>query len=172
MALTVLPGPRGESAFLLTERAATLRSHAGQWALPGGRCDEGESAPQTALRELEEELGLALPPSQVLGPLDDFASRSGYLITPVVAWAEGHGALSLNPQEVASVRHVPVARLAEADAFDFVRIPESDRPVIRLQLDGRHIHAPTAAILYQFRELLAGRSTRVSAFEQPVFAWR
>ena len=54
----------------------------------------------------------------------------------------------------------------------FVRIPESERPVIRLRLMDQHIHAPTAALLYQFREVLAGRLTRVAEFEQPVFAWR
>jgi 8-oxo-dGTP pyrophosphatase MutT (NUDIX family) len=160
------------STFLLTERAANLRSHAGQWALPGGRCEEGEPAIAAALRELEEELGLRLLPSEVLGQLDDYATRSGYLITPILAWAEGERGLRPNPHEVATVLHVPVDLLAETEAFDFIRIPESGQPVIRLRMNARYIHAPTAAILFQFRELLAGRVTRVSGLEQPVFAWR
>ncbi len=58
------------------------------------------------------------------------------------------------------------------DAFDFVAIPESTRRVIRLRYGERFIHAPTAAPIYQFREVLAGRNTRVADLEQPVFAWK
>ena len=77
----------GGTALLLTRRAAGLRTHRGQWALPGGRCDEGETPVAAALRELHEELGLGLGPGDVLGLLDDYPTRSGYLITPVVVWA-------------------------------------------------------------------------------------
>src|ERR1700733_6206410 len=77
-----------ETALLLTLCAASLRAHRGQWALPGGRCDGGETPVGAALRELHEELGLDLGPDDVLGLLDDYPTRSGYLITPVVLWAE------------------------------------------------------------------------------------
>jgi mutator protein MutT len=87
-------------ALLLTRRASGLRSHAGQWALPGGRLDEGETPEQAALRELQEEVGLTPDPSAVLGRLDDYATRSGYLITPVVVWLDAAQDLQLNPQEV------------------------------------------------------------------------
>src|SRR5580693_10585041 len=73
----------GETALLLTRRAAGLRAHRAQWALPGGRCDAGETQVQAALRELREELGLDLGADSVLGLLDDYPTRSGYLITPV-----------------------------------------------------------------------------------------
>src|ERR1700721_174533 len=96
----------GQTAFLLTRRAAELRAHGGQWALPGGRCDPGESFEQTALRELEEELGLRLAPQHLLGMLDDYPTRSGYAITPVVAWLDDASALAPNPQEVASVHYI------------------------------------------------------------------
>ena len=79
------------TALLLTRRAAGLRAHRGQWALPGGRCDSGETPVEAALRELHEELGLALGPEAVLGLLDDYPTRSGYLITPVVVWAAAGG---------------------------------------------------------------------------------
>src|SRR3979490_1006146 len=75
------------TALLLTLRAAGLRAHSSQWALPGGRCDDGETEAEAALRELHEELGLELGPGDVLGLLDDYPTRSGYLITPVVVWA-------------------------------------------------------------------------------------
>ncbi|MCP4619190.1 MAG: CoA pyrophosphatase [Bradyrhizobium sp.] len=162
----------GGTAFLLTRRAAGLRSHTGQWALPGGRCDAGETQAQAALRELHEELGLALAESEVLGLLDDYPTRSGYLITPVVVWAGQGVSIVPNPAEVASVHRVALDDIEREDAFSFTSIPESTRRVIRFRLHGGHIHAPTAALIYQFSELLAGRQTRVAELEQPVFAWR
>jgi len=162
----------GATALLLTLRAAGLRAHRGQWALPVGRCDAGETAIEAALRELREELGLQTGPDDVLGLLDDYPTRSGYLITPVVVWAEGCGAISPNPDEVASVHRIALDDIERADAFDFVAIPESDRRVIRFRHQGRFIHAPTAALIYQFREVLEGRATRVVELEQPVFAWK
>jgi 8-oxo-dGTP pyrophosphatase MutT (NUDIX family) len=160
------------AAVLLTLRAAGLRAHRGQWALPGGRCDEGETQVTTALRELHEELGLELGEENVLGWLDDYPTRSGYLITPVVVWAAAGAAISPNPAEVASVHRIALGDIEQADAFDFVAIPESARRVIRFHHAGQFIHAPTAALIYQFREVLAGRETRVAELEQPVFAWK
>ena len=162
----------GETALLLTRRAAGLRAHRAQWALPGGRCDAGETQVEAALRELHEELGLELSPDAVLGLLDDYPTRSGYLITPVVVWAENGGTIAPNPQEVASVHRIGLDNIELAEAFDFVAIPESTRRVIRFHFAGRLIHAPTAAMIYQFREVLAGRATRVADLEQPVFAWK
>jgi 8-oxo-dGTP pyrophosphatase MutT (NUDIX family) len=161
-----------ETALLLTRRAAGLRAHRAQWALPGGRCDAGETQVEAALRELREELGLELAPDAVLGLLDDYPTRSGYLITPVVVWAATGGAIAPNPQEVASVHRIGLDIIEPVAAFDFVAIPESTRHVIRFHYEGRLIHAPTAAMIYQFREVLAGRETRVADLEQPVFAWK
>ena len=162
----------GGTALLLTLRAAGLRAHRGQWALPGGRCDAGETQIQSALRELREELGLDLAQDSVLGLLDDYPTRSGYLITPVVVWAGEGGVVVPNPQEVAAVYRIPLGTIEHDAAFDFVAIPESARRVIRFHWDDRLIHAPTAAMIYQFREVLAGRDTRVADLEQPVFAWK
>jgi 8-oxo-dGTP pyrophosphatase MutT (NUDIX family) len=162
----------GETAFLLTRRASGLRAHRAQWALPGGRCDAGETPIQSALRELREELGLDLAEESVLGLLDDYPTRSGYLITPVVVWAGEGGAVMPNPQEVAAVYRIPLGTIEHDAAFDFVAIKESMRRVIRFHWDERLIHAPTAAMIYQFREVLAGRDTCVADLEQPVFAWK
>jgi 8-oxo-dGTP pyrophosphatase MutT (NUDIX family) len=173
VAIALTRGEGGsEAAFLLTLRAAGLRAHSAQWALPGGRCDHGETEAQAALRELHEELGLRLDERDVLGVLDDYPTRSGYLITPVVVWAGTDSAIAPNPDEVASVHRIPLDAIETEDAFSFTTIPESTRRVIRFRHAGQHIHAPTAALIYQFSEVLAGRDTRVAELEQPVFAWK
>jgi len=173
VALVLLPDEEGRGSFLLTKRAPTLRAHTGQWALPGGRIDAGESPVAAARRELHEELGLHLGEASALGVLDDYPTRSGFVITPVVFWAEAPGPLAPNPAEVARVHHVPLEALDAPDVPRFISIPESDRPVIQLPILGALIHAPTAAVIYQMREVVShGRSTRVDHLEQPVWAWR
>jgi 8-oxo-dGTP pyrophosphatase MutT (NUDIX family) len=161
----------GGPAIWLTRRASGLRAHPGQFALPGGRLDLGEDAVDAALRELHEELGVSAVRSQCLGLLDDYPTRSGYVITPVVVRVSGGQEVTPNPSEVAEVHRIPLTDLDVPPQF--IRIPESERPVIQLPLVGHLVHAPTAAVLYQFREVvLHGRDTRVADLEQPVFAWR
>jgi 8-oxo-dGTP pyrophosphatase MutT (NUDIX family) len=173
VALTLVADDEGTACFVLTRRTPRLRAHSGQWALPGGRLDAGESPPDAALRELSEEVGLALTPDAVLGQLDDYPTRSGYVITPVVVWTDRDSHFEPNPEEVAAVYRVPLAELDRPDVPRLHRIPESERPVISIPLLGVSIHAPTAAILFQLREVaIWGRDTRVAEFEQPVFAWR
>jgi 8-oxo-dGTP pyrophosphatase MutT (NUDIX family) len=173
VALVLLEDAGGHACFLLTRRSAGLRAHARQWALPGGQVDPGETSEAAALRELGEEVGLDLGPDAVLGLLDDYGTRSGFVITPVVAWASGLVALAPDPAEVAAVYRVPLAELDRPDVPRLISIPESDRPVIQLPLLSTLIHAPTAALIYQLREVVIhGRPTRVDHLEQPVFAWR
>jgi mutator protein MutT len=160
-------------ALLLTRRAANLRAHAGQWAFPGGRMDAGETPEQAALRELHEEVGLELGASAVLGRLDDYATRSGYLITPVVVWAGA--APNVKPQagEVQSIHRIPVHELMREDAPILNHVRGAEHPVLRMPVGHGWIAAPTAAILYQFREwVVRGEPTRVAHFDQPAFAWR
>lgn len=162
----------GEAAFLLTRRTPKLRAHGGQWALPGGRVDPGETIEQTALRELHEELGVLASTDDILGTLDDYPTRSGYLIAPVVVWAPGV-TLVPNPAEVADAFRIGCGELFREGSPEILAIEESDRPIIRLPLPVATVNAPTAAVLFQFREVaLAGRDTRVDHYEQPVFAWR
>lgn len=165
-------GAPGGAAFLLCQRATDMRRHAGQWALPGGRIDPGETPLEAGLRELHEELGIRLGPETVLGWLDDYPTRSGYVITPIVLWADPDPPLTPAEDEVLAVYRVSLDTLAGAHAR-FVAIPESDRPVLQLPLEDHLLHAPTGAILYQLRQVgLLGRAgERVDEFEQPVFAW-
>lgn len=160
-------------AMLLTRRSVRLRRHAGQWALPGGRIDPGESPETAALRELDEEVGLRLSPESVLGRLDDFHTRSGYIITPVVVWAGEAPRLMANADEVESVHRIALQEFLRTDSPMLEHRPEYSHPVLRMPIGASWIAAPTAAMLYQFREwCLLGRATRVSHFEQPDFAWR
>ncbi|MDP6345813.1 MAG: CoA pyrophosphatase [Alphaproteobacteria bacterium] len=171
--ITLIDDGGGRTAFVLTRRTPRLSSHAGQKALPGGRIDAGETAVQAGLRELAEEINLHLGEDAVLGLLDDYPTRSGYLITPVVIWAGANAEMSPNPDEVVRIMPIPLADLVRPDSPEFITIPESERPVIRLLFGDDQIHAPTAAVLYQFREVaMAGREIRVDHLEQPVFAWR
>jgi len=171
--LAVHDGPSDRAALLLTRRSAALRRHAGQWALPGGRIDGDETPEQAALRELAEEVGLVVDTSAILGRLDDFATRSGFVITPVVVWAGRGDRLLPNPDEVQSVHRIPVDELLRDDAPLLETLPGHEQPVLRMPVGASWIAAPTAALLYQFRELcLLGRATRVAHFEQPLFAWR
>src|SRR5262245_38736821 len=174
VAAVLLADDTGRACFLLTRRAKTLRDHKGQWALPGGRIDGDETPEEAALRELREEVGLELGADSVLGTLDDYGTRSGFIITPVVVWAGAAvGELTPNPTEVAHVYRVPFTELERPDLPRTITIPESDRPVIQLPLMSTLIHAPTAAVIYQMREVVIhGRPTRVDHFEQPVWAWR
>lgn len=173
-AVTIAIAPHeGSASFLLTRRAPRLNAHAGQWALPGGRLDAGETEIDAALRELDEEISLRIGIDAVLGMLDDYPTRSGYVVTPVVVWAENTEAMEPNPGEVASIHHFHLAELQRPDSPVFLTIPESERPVIRVLLGESHVHAPTAAMLHQFAEVaLAGRPTRVAHYEQPVWAWK
>lgn len=166
-------GTAGGAAILLTRRGGNLSEHARQWALPGGRIDEGETALEAAMREVSEEVGLTLSTDDLLGRLDDYPTRSGYIISPFVFWAPTTQDPVANPDEVASIHRISLRELARSDSPRFIDIPESDRPVIQVPIGGDLIHAPTGAVIYQFRAVAYdGDNIRVDEFEQPVFAWK
>ncbi len=170
-----MAGVAGGASFVLCRRSAGLNTHASQWALPGGRLDADETVVDAALRETWEEVGVRLDPSAVLGVLDDYATRSGYVMTPVVVWGGRDLVLEPNPDEVLAAYRIGLHELARSDSPRFVDIPESDRPVVQVPLGGDLIHAPTGAVIVNFRWVCvdgrASAESRVVDFEQPVFAW-
>jgi 8-oxo-dGTP pyrophosphatase MutT (NUDIX family) len=171
--MTLVADETGAACFIITRRVSSLRRHSGQWALPGGRIDEGEDAVQAALRELEEEVGLDCAESDVLGLLDDYPTRSGFCITPVVVWAGRDLSLHPNPDEVAEVHRPPIADLDAPDIPKLFDLGLSERPVLSVRILDQDIFAPTAAVIFQFREVaIHGRDTRVAHYDQPPFAWR
>ncbi|MGK5558211.1 NUDIX hydrolase [Actinomadura kijaniata] len=157
----------GTPCVLLIKRAYRGRN-AGQWGFPGGRADPGETPERAALRELHEELGLRAAPGEVLGRLDDFPAASGFAITPVVVAPADPGPVRPSPDEVHSVHPVPLRRVAADDTPHWVPQPDGGR-LLQMRLgEGRLVHPPTGAMLWQFREVvLLGRPARVSGFAQP-----
>jgi 8-oxo-dGTP pyrophosphatase MutT (NUDIX family) len=163
--VVLLPDEQHRACFVLTRRLSTLRRHSGQWALPGGRLEPGETEVDAALREIEEEVGLQLTTTAVLGRLDDFTSRSGHLISPVVVWTNDDSPLVASPDEVDAAFRIPLAELVRPDSV-------SVEPLLHFSFNISSVYAPTAAILYQFREVgLYGKNVHVGHVEQPFFAW-
>jgi 8-oxo-dGTP pyrophosphatase MutT (NUDIX family) len=194
VAVTVLDGER----VLIAKRVAR-GLNAGQWALPGGKLDAGEDAVAGALRELREEAGLDVGADRVAGLLDDFVTDSGFAITPVVVLAPDGALPRRNPAELASLHEVPLSNLladhvprwaTTADGQPLLQMPLRARisrsaderpPGTRQRTDDRSaavehrivIHAPTGAILLQFREVaLRGRELRIADLVQPEWTRR
>ena len=179
VALTIVPNPTepggvpdptgtAGASMLLTRRTSRLNKHAGQWALPGGRIDPGETPLQAALREMDEEVNLRLGETHLLGRLDDFQTRSGFIIKPFVFWADDLSTLAPNPAEVASIHYWPLDFFEEDNAIQFIDQDHTEMPLLRLNMGDTRMHAPTAAILLQLWEVgVHGRSTRVRDYAQP-----
>ena len=161
--------------FLLTRRASKMRTHAGQFALPGGKVDIDETTEQAALRELQEELGVTVAADNILGVLDDYPTRSGFCITPVVVWLDHPETITPNPDEVAKVFQVPLDELTNESLLNLVAGETPDSPILSINLPtiGHEIYAPTAAIIYQFYEVAIRQNyIRVASYEEPEFAWK
>ena len=167
-AVAILLSPfEGEITYMLTRRALTLRRGAGNYALPGGNFEPGEDAVAAAIRETAEELGVQTETEHALGLLDDFVTLGGHAVTPVVLWSDASLTPAPDPAEVHEAWRLPISELDHPDSPKSEPNPDG-APILRMFARGQWINPPTAAILYQFREVaLHGRPTRVIDIGQP-----
>ncbi|MBV9044703.1 MAG: CoA pyrophosphatase [Alphaproteobacteria bacterium] len=170
-AVAILLSPQdGKPTFVLTRRALTMRRGAGNYALPGGNCDAGEHIIDTALREVREELGIEITRDAALGMLDDFVTLGGHVVTPVILLTDTQLTLTPDPTEVHAAWFRPLSELDHPQAPRNVPNPDGGDPILRMFANGDWINPPTAAWLYQFREVaLHGRPARLHRVGQP--AW-
>lgn len=164
----------GVVRFLLTQRPTTLSAHPGQFALPGGKLDPGETHVQAVVREVGEEVGLTITADDVVGRLDDYQTRSGYVIRPFVVWT-GHLHQAVpSAAEVATLLRIPAAALTGSAVPTLLQLPGGSAPILQMPLGGgRVVHAPTGALLYQFAGwAFSRRYIDMTSFAEPEFAWR
>lgn len=173
-AVAILLSPHnGKPTFILTRRALTMRRGAGNYALPGGNCDGDEHAIDAAIREVREELGVDIPRDAALGLLDDFITLGGHVVTPVILLTDIPLMLTPDPAEVHAAWFRPLDELDHPEAPRHVENPDGGDPILRMFANGDWINPPTAAWLYQFREVaLHGRPARLDGVGQPEWTAR
>lgn len=149
----------GQPAVVFTQRTAHLSAHAGQISFPGGRSDEGDRTPErTALREAEEEVGIAPDRVEVLGRLPEYCTSTGYCVTPVVGWAEPPLAYRPDPYEVEDVFEVPLSFLLDPrnHRYESAFYRGRMRQYWAMPYGERYIWGATAGMLVTFHRILAG----------------
>lgn len=144
-------------SVLLTQRTEHLSSHAGQVAFPGGRVEEADAdAVATALRETEEEIGLARRHVETVGRLDDYETGTGFVVTPIVGFVRPPFALKPDPSEVAVVFEVPLSFVLDRRNHErrtgFWRGRE--RTYFAMPYEGRFIWGATAGMLINLCDVL------------------
>ncbi|HEV7802887.1 MAG TPA: CoA pyrophosphatase [Burkholderiales bacterium] len=142
---------------LFTQRTAHLSDHAGQISFPGGRVeDEDANREETALRETEEEIGLARGRITLLGRLPEYEIPSGFRITPIVGWVEPPFELALDAFEVASAFEAPLAHFLEPARYQRreYRFNGRHRHYMAIPYEGRYIWGATAGMLYSLARVL------------------
>ena len=144
--------------LLLTQRTAHLSDHAGQISFPGGRVEADDATREdTALRETEEEIGLARAHVRVLGRLPQYDLPSGFRITPVVGWIEPPFELKPDPFEVAEIFEAPLAHFLDPLRYERreYHFKSRHRHYMAIPFEGRYIWGATAGMLYCLARMLA-----------------
>jgi len=156
--LVPLVNRAGRVHALFTQRTPHLDDHPGQISFPGGRVEAGDASREdTALRETEEEIGLARGLVTVLGRLPDFEIPSGFRITPVVGWIEPPFTLKLDSFEVAEAFEAPLEHFLVAANYQRreFRFRGRHRHYMAIPFEGRYIWGATAAMLYNLARIMA-----------------
>lgn len=155
--LVLLAGDRsGDPVILLTERAAHLSAHAGQIALPGGKIEPGETPGQTALREAEEEVALPARAVELVGLTEPYATRTGFLVTPVVGILRAAAQLRPDPGEVAGAFVAPWSYVMDQSNTAEIRLTMNgrERRALEIHWGSKRIWGVTAGILRVVQERL------------------
>jgi 8-oxo-dGTP pyrophosphatase MutT (NUDIX family) len=144
---------------LFTQRTTYLKDHTGQISFPGGGVEEHDrNRQETALRETEEEIGLARSAIAVLGQLPEYEMQSGFRITPVIGWIRAPYTARLDPLEVEDLFEVPLEHFLSAERYQRRRyvIDGVERKYLAIPYQGRYIWGATAGMLYLFYQLVRG----------------
>lgn len=142
---------------LITRRAEGLPVHAGQYCCPGGRAEPDDAGPAaTALRELQEEVGIDPAQVRVLGALPDYVTRTGFVVSPVVGAIRPPFSLSPSPGEVAEIVEIPLSVFLDPARcrVDEVAVPGGTASFYAFAWEGRVIWGATAGILVSLRDAL------------------
>ena len=145
------PTAKIDSHIILTVRSSELKSHAGQISLPGGKIESIDAdAVATALRESEEEIGLASSEVKVIGRLGTLALPSGYLVTPIVGSINQGIKFVRQAEEVAAIFQVPLNLVLDVQSYKKSKVDfrGKKRTILELQFQDYRIWGATAAILY------------------------
>lgn len=149
--------------IVFTQRTAHLADHAGQISFPGGRADEGDASPErTALREAEEEIGVAPDRVEILGKLPEYNTGTGYRVSPIVGWAEPPLKFDPDPHEVADVFEVPLAFLLDEGnhRYESAFFKGRMRRFWSMPYGERFIWGATAGMLVTFHRVLTRTNDR------------
>lgn len=141
----------GEISLLLTKRADKLNAHSGQIAFPGGKIDAGDEGPEAAaLREAEEEVGLANHHVEVLGRLPDYYTGSGYKIAPILGIMNADALVEANPDEVDYIFEVPLSFLMNPKnhIYGSREFEGKERFFLEMPFEGHYIWGITAGMIH------------------------
>lgn len=146
--------------LLLTKRSDKVEHHKGQISFPGGMVDDNdESANATALRELEEEIGMSKSNIEILGRLDDFHIPTGFIVTPIVGYVDCLSELKTSEDEVAEVMLIPLEKFFDPSLFrtGTKELLGKQRQIYFYDVWKEPVWGATAHIIKQFTDLISSK---------------